>query len=115
MSLFLRPTAGEFATAVDWDRGERTLRFLIESASVQNLTGPAAVAVDGDPFAAQAIRQQVGVGHVFSRGFMREVDRFRNGIIGVFLKRGLDPDVVFGRKIVGGLEHARGFFGGLWK
>ena len=74
-------------------------------AGAQHLLRLAAVAIDGDAFAAQGVGGLVGFRHIRHAGIVREVDGFGNGIVGVFLESGLHPHVPAGVNVVGHAEN----------
>ena len=66
---------------------------------IQHLESAAAIPVNGDPFTAQTISQEVSIGDIGELGLMVKIDRFGNRVVRVFLKGGLHPDMLFGAKI----------------
>lgn len=60
----------------------------------------AARAIHRQPFTAEFVRQEKGVGDVLRRRGGREIDRFGDAAVAVPLKDGLHPDMMFRRDIV---------------
>ena len=67
----------------------------VRDTDVQDLVFPRAVAVDGDAFAMQVEREQVGLLHVLHSRLPPHVDRLRDRGIAPVLERGLHPHVPF--------------------
>jgi len=77
---------------------------------VKHLLRPAAVAEDGDAFAARFPGENVGLPYVLHGSLVGKVDGLADGVVHHLLKGSLHPDVPLRRDVMGGLEDPFTYF-----
>src|SRR4030043_2131001 len=80
----------------------RSIPALEIHSLIKDLCGSTPVPVDGHSLTIQLVSQFIDLGHLIDHRLVREIDGLRNGIVCIFLKSRLHPDMILWGDIMGG-------------